>query len=78
MAEGDDVNAVRTREAGLPTGDDAEGGAVRQLGPRQPAAELSEVGDGLRDSPFSTEASVEMFLASNLSNAAIRTGSERP
>lgn len=36
MPEGDDVDAVGTREAGLTTGDDAEGGEHRLLGFRQP------------------------------------------
>ena len=48
MPEGDDVDAVRSGEAGLSTGDDAEGGELRQLGFRQPRAELGEVGDSLR------------------------------
>lgn len=36
MPEGDDVDAVGTREAGLITGDDAEGGEQCLLGFRQP------------------------------------------
>ena len=51
MREGDDVDAVRTRETGLPTRDDAEGGELRQLGLRQPRAELGEIGDGFCDLP---------------------------
>ena len=55
MPEGDDVNAVGTRETVLPAGDDAEGGDLRLLGFRQPGAKPCEVGDGLRDRPFPAE-----------------------